>query len=101
MTRQQTITYWSESGSQPKRIAAMLAWELTDTRQLHHRKNLLAEGHSAGPATFQSGERNTVTVMHLTNPEVRAANTELANAYGNGWTVSNVPDDASSTRGNP
>lgn len=31
MTYEQTITYWSESGSQPKRIAATLAQELTDT----------------------------------------------------------------------
>jgi hypothetical protein len=31
MTREQTITYWSASGSQSKRIAARLAREIADT----------------------------------------------------------------------
>jgi hypothetical protein len=40
--------------------------------------------------------------MHLTNPEVRAANRELADAYGNGWTVTSVPDDGQQhPRGKP
>ena len=34
-----------------------------------------------------------VTVMHLTNPQVRAGNTELADAGGYGWEVRDVPDD--------
>jgi hypothetical protein len=34
-----------------------------------------------------------VTVVHLTRPELRAGNRELADAGGHGWQVRDVPDD--------
>jgi hypothetical protein len=43
---------------------------------------------------FRPPNTRRVTVVHLTNPEVRAGNIELANAYGHGWEVRNVPDDS-------
>lgn len=33
------------------------------------------------------------TVIHLTNPDVLAGNTELADADGHGWQVRDIPDD--------
>lgn len=43
-----------------------------------------------------------VTVLHLTNPAIRAGNKELANAGGYGWKVLDVPDDGKEhPRGEP
>jgi hypothetical protein len=43
-----------------------------------------------------------VTIIHLTNPEVRAANKEIADAGGYGWEIRDVPDDENQhPRGKP
>jgi hypothetical protein len=43
-----------------------------------------------------------VTVVHLTRPEPRAGNTELADAGGHGREVRDVPDDGNEhPRGDP
>jgi len=43
-----------------------------------------------------------VTIIHLTTPEVRAGNRELADAGAHDWVVQDVPDDGQDhPRGHP
>jgi hypothetical protein len=49
-------------------------------------------GERAAGAAQNSAARR-VTVMHLTRPEHRAGNTELADADAYGWEVRGVPGD--------
>ena len=43
-----------------------------------------------------------VTIIHLTRPEVRAGNTELADAGAHGWQARDPPDDGNQhPRGEP